>query len=498
MTRPRRDESGAVLIITVISLVALLGITALAVDIGIAHSRRRTMQSGNDASALGAAQELTFQPPPELASCEGGNASGTQAAAAACARAIGAQNLTKFSIDWNSCPANDASNAGYNPIAGFDCISFSPSGTRIRVRIPRQTFPSLFGRIFGNSGTSTSTVAIAQVRAAGNAGLLPFMLFSGFGAGESCMDSGGTDTLPCTGPTTGNFYDIDFQQYGNADLNTNASSCSNGGQLSRLSDNIAMGADHIYSTHPTGIDPSVTDCVPNFKPNEVSAGTGNGSALDAGLIDNNGNNFSDGLPARLQRVPSGFSGWETAQVSKVDGIDNRPLWEFIPETTITGIPDSCQRATFDNLLSITPQAAQQAVMHAAIAQCIADYATSGSTTAVFTANTNVEPNLDVPDIVLSPRFSYVPQMWETSVICPGNSFQYCYHIKAFRPVFLQRVLGNTASALDFEPGPWNTGNVGQNHSAEAVTAWVFPAHMLPPPLDTPGVIGGNAFVQLVG
>ena len=116
---------------------------------------------------------------------------------------------------------------------------------------------------------------------------------------------------------------------------------------------------------------------------------------------------------------------------------------------------------------------------------------------MFTENTHSESDLEIPDILQSARFSYVPQVWETDV-CPGNSGGDCYHIKRFRAVFLQRLLGNNPKNLDFEPGPWNNGDPWSGQ-AEAVTAWVFPPSMLPAPLgDGPNSLGNNAFIQLVG
>jgi hypothetical protein len=76
-------------------------------------------------------------------------------------------------------------------------------------------------------------------------------------------------------------------------------------------------------------------------------------------------------------------------------------------------------------------------------------------------------------------------------------------------VFVQRLLANNPSQLDFEPGPWNgPGNQGGNHQAQAMTAFVLPPSMLsrclgagPPtvacPNPNPIQVGVNAVIRLL-
>ncbi|MFP5112715.1 pilus assembly protein TadG-related protein [Bacillaceae bacterium C204] len=54
-----RDESGAVLVIVAISMVALLGVTALAIDGGRLYSEKSKLQKALDAAVLAGAQGLT-------------------------------------------------------------------------------------------------------------------------------------------------------------------------------------------------------------------------------------------------------------------------------------------------------------------------------------------------------------------------------------------------------------------------------------------------------
>ena len=59
MKRPRRRQlSGQILLLATISLVVLLGFTALAVDVGLLYSTRRRMQTAADAAAIAGATAL--------------------------------------------------------------------------------------------------------------------------------------------------------------------------------------------------------------------------------------------------------------------------------------------------------------------------------------------------------------------------------------------------------------------------------------------------------
>ena len=57
MRRARR-ERGQVLPVVALALVALLGISAFAIDVGFAYYAKRQLQSATDAAALAGAQDL--------------------------------------------------------------------------------------------------------------------------------------------------------------------------------------------------------------------------------------------------------------------------------------------------------------------------------------------------------------------------------------------------------------------------------------------------------
>jgi Flp pilus assembly protein TadG len=465
----REGESGAILVLLTITLVVLVGIVALSVDIGGAYAQRRKMQNASDAAALGGAQNLP-----------------DRSGATAQAESLGSGNVPKLTLDWAGC--TDTAPAGFtrNPgVPSSACVTFNRSFTRVRVRIPRQTFSTLFGGILGYSSTATSTVATAQVSGVGNSGLLPFVLFAGAPNGMACLDTGGGTPASCPGGS-GFFGELDYLQYGNDELGTTPS-CGNGGAHARFAENTAMGADHFYSA-----DPNTTindDCV-NAGPNMVGQGTGNSQFFDEGLVS--GGPYADGEDARLQRFPTSWPGGWPNVLEHGQTVDNRPLWTFIDPALqgSTSVPASCWPSAFT---AVATPAAGDLLLGA----CINDYGAGGYTTPVFSRNDGpTEQPLDIVDIQSSPRFSYVPQVVDSDPNKSGCSN--CLRIQQFRSVFIQEVMANNPQQLDWEPGPWNTGDVG-NHKAESMTAWVLPDNMLPAGLrGKPVSIGANAIVKLVG
>ena len=104
---------------------------------------------------------------------------GARRARAAQAVTIGNENLPKLTPNWNACAGDALPPPSFTAYTGSNCISFSSDFMRIRVRVPRQTFPTLFAKILGFSNTSTSTVAIAKLQSVGNGGNLePFAVGS--------------------------------------------------------------------------------------------------------------------------------------------------------------------------------------------------------------------------------------------------------------------------------------------------------------------------------
>src|SRR6516164_3931189 len=119
------DESGVVLILSVILLVVLLGISALVIDIGYAKSQNRSMQNAADASSLGSAQDLAASKP-ATAGCVG-----TATAIAECdARGIAGTNQPGAALNWASASCNQdplGGAQGWTHGPTTNCVSFDSS-----------------------------------------------------------------------------------------------------------------------------------------------------------------------------------------------------------------------------------------------------------------------------------------------------------------------------------------------------------------------------------
>lgn len=452
-------------------MVVLVGMAALVLDLGVGREKKRQIQNAVDAAALGAAQDL-----PSLGTADSR------------AKSLVATNLSGAIPAWGGCTDSSAL-----PVTlSTPCISYDSSFTQVRVRAPTQSVPTAFAPVFGIQDMKVSAAAVAQLVNAGLGTLQPFALYAGSGA-EACLKTGGQTPDPICNNTTGNFGTLDISMYGNAAMQTQAR-CGSSQQAARLQNNIGIGIDHVVTVYQGS---ETRDGCGNAGPNTLQTRTGDAvSDFDIGMLHGGASVFDDAQPARLQR------GSNVKATAAGTQIDNLPLWRFIPSGTVSGVPPSCQRSVFDNLVATTPSAQQPSVLHTALGRCITDYnAGTGCggacTAAVFTANTTGEQPLDLFDIQLSPRFVYVPKFAQTT---PPNGASYL-HVTGFQPVFLQRLYASCTAnrcSTDFEPGPWNTSaNGSSNDNANAITGFVINPRMLPGETDRPFVVGQTAYVQLI-
>ncbi len=476
MLTPTRvpNERGLIVVWFTILLTVMIGLAALVVDLGVGREKQRQAQNAADAAALGGAQKL-----PNLT------------ATVSDAQALGDKNVSDATLAWTGCADSGHLDQQTTPAS---CISFDNSFTKVRVRLPQQSLPSIFGGIFGVKALSVGKAAEAQVVRAGVGGAtMPFALYNLTSGNEVCLKTG---THDCDASVTGNF--------GMLDIATYLGGCAGKNASYDLSSNTATGIDHILTPYPHDSPFTLPVPVPdgcfNAGPNQVPTLTGNkvGPALDPGILSGSGFGPTGTIPALLQQG----SNPKVSVAGK--SVDNKPLWEFIPDTPLSNVPLTCQRAAFTAKLaaSYTTPALKQAALHAQIGLCITQYSSGGSavgcssspcTGVLLGANTSSESPIDVFDIQQSPRFVEVPQMWET--VEPSGTKD--VHVMGFQPFFLQRLLGK--HGLDFEPGPWNTppNPAPGGDTAEAIASFKIPAAMLPPNVGQPNVIGTTSYVQLV-
>ncbi|MEQ1787578.1 MAG: pilus assembly protein TadG-related protein [Acidimicrobiales bacterium] len=518
-----------VIVFTALLLVILMIFAALALDLGGLYNARRNDQNAADTSALGGAQSLGDT-----------NANLISEVKSLAESTLGA---TLTAADWNSCGAITDPDSIDTVLSGANCITTNGARTQLQVRIPTRQLNATFGRVAGINSFDHDAFAIAGLVSTGFGSVLPFGMPSSAGGGDgyACIKSGsgGTSVEPCGGASSGNFGYVDFGQFGNTDVGTSLS-CGNGGQRPRSANNMAVGVDHDLSVFggPPHNGTSVVDTIscgstPQLpKPNSMDTTTGNtvSQSLNPGIAFGTG--FSDGGPGRLARTnPLLFAGSGTTRSVSGTQLDDNPLWEFIPASFPTGtsVPTSCVKSVFTDVYAgtlsnlpasvsalLTPKQRPER-MRLLLQRCFTHYngqdwnaggaiagigdptscPSSGCTAAVFSRNSSSADQPDLYDIQYTSRFGYVPQL--TTDFPNGNQTVY---IGRFRAIFFQRLLGScngNSCGLDFEPG-LGINKSGSPQDAEAITAFVFPATMLPNGLastDAPFNVGKNRFVRLI-
>jgi Flp pilus assembly protein TadG len=150
-TRRARREKGISLLMVMLLIGPLLVVAALVTDVGFAKQRRREIQSGADAAALAAAQEL-----------DGGSTQITRAISAA--KTWAGKNVDGLTLDdWKRCSDPDALTARPDTGNQNTCISFDSTSapTRVRVRIPDEDQPQIFGALARSGPLEVTAFAVA-------------------------------------------------------------------------------------------------------------------------------------------------------------------------------------------------------------------------------------------------------------------------------------------------------------------------------------------------
>lgn len=533
--RRLRGDDGYVLVVGALVLVALLAMSAFAVDLGGLYNARRQDQSAADVGALAGVQEMPNR---------------GAAASEAVAFAEDTLGVDPGTLDFNSC-ATDAG-ALANRIAGADCLSVNRSGTQLRVRIPDQDLQTFFAHLVGIDSFTHSAFAIAEVRTAGFGNVLPFGIPSlGSGGGYICPATppAGLATAPCAGATFGNFGYLNLAFY-------ESGSCNQGGGSNRFGQNLAIGADHPIARYDGQHRFEFTLC-PDIPaagaPNVMLTETGNiAGSVAEGMISGPGNpavTYVDGQFGRLTRLSGDlFDGPEAPASAATTTIgprtvDDNPLWNFIPATLSGDVPQSCQRSnfvdgagnprtdlsgvvpnfadpvartTFSNLLDTALGTKTDAeIMIALLDRCFTHYlgnewggdygvtpgepstCAAACTGPVFAVDSSTTDSPDLWDIQYTSRFGYVP---EFPAGCSPTGTGQC-PIERFRAIFIQQncIGQGSGNCTAFDPGFGQTRGSAPN-SIAGVTMWAFPDSMLPGGLggpDAPNEFDVNRFAALV-
>jgi hypothetical protein len=465
MNRPvlRSSERGASAILAAASLLTLIGIAAVAIDLGAGYNERRQDQTAVDLGAVSGA--IAFISPTSSDSITNE------------VLAIVEENLdssfsaSEWETAWSSCTDPGA----YNPLpapaawsaATLSCIS--ANSDTIRVRVPDQIIDTAFASAIGSDELRTSAVAEAKYQYTGTGKPKPFGLLNGLPAGETCLTQPATGQAmdACDGNSSGNFGMMLSDTWA-LDGDT-VVDCGTPGE-NEVQIAVALGMDHPIGTVAPGLIPGsgaawqsppasntrLDDCTPsggigvpsdsnpNYGPvNTMLASTGNNfaKAVEVGLITGEPSDFVNAAnPATvaplLQQVGVGApSVISTREIQQKQGsttysyiVDNTPLWEHLRDWSDiqsghsgAGMGAACKKAD----IAAAPIATD------AMSACLVAYETAVAGGATI-------GDLFKDSISGNPRFGWAPQFHHTT----WGSGSHWQPIKEFRPIYINRIWFN--------------------------------------------------------
>ena len=251
----RRDERGAFLVLAVFVLIAMLAMSAIAVDLSNARQQRRQSQATADAAALAAAQDL---PDP-----------------AKVVTTVKSYVLKNFSVPasaWIGCTDPDRLSSQPDGANSNQCISIDESFSRVRVRVPDKNVKTYFAGMVGISDLPVNADAIAEATLKRDDRIIPATVAASTGSGLTCIENGGANVAPCNKATTGNFGSFDAPRLNIYKPTANEDPDS-------LIINYSMGVDHVLSIYGTG-SPRVCDDKKNNGTTSPCTTTNTTSGLD--------------------------------------------------------------------------------------------------------------------------------------------------------------------------------------------------------------------------
>lgn len=445
--RGLRSEEGATAIVIAMTMLVILGMLAVAVDIGFGFNERRQDQTGADAAALAGSLELVISDA----------ANGLEASIDRVYQIVDSNlDRTVPYADWQACTDPDAlfyttlSDLGASN--GSDCISLSEDFNTYRVRLPRQAVDAKFGAVLGTDSIEVSAAAEAERNAQfGGGGNVPFYVLQGTSVGaELCIKTGTNTWAACGDPSSGNFGDFEPYFYGpvGGDLST---ICAKGQTPRPLARAVAMGIDHEFSRfspYPGGTERVNGGWCPGIPgpllPNTILPGSGY-SATDItwGLVLGEMWPGSQAFPGRLTRNDGMVTAQDTgtATIFGVD-IDNRPLWDYIDQAAVdpSTMPNCAQfdvPANQGHVISPPPGDPTYDTRRAWLLSCLAEAHGEGARILVVDRDSN-----GTADILETPRTGAAPRIWE-DFPPPNNAFH--MHIEGLSPVFIDSLYAEITS-----------------------------------------------------
>lgn len=456
-----KREDGAVLPLVALLILVLFGFAALGVDASAAYAERRQAQSAADAAVMAAALQYLAPTPPSgndlydlVKTYVNNNWTGDHATT---------------DSDWAAC-SDPNKPATYAPVQDTsvtpavvisDCLSIKQvdgEPALLRVRLPNFDMQTAFASVIGWNSLAISATATAELRYKENTKVLPFSLPTN-PADEECLATPPSgllpgDQSPCSGPVQGNFGVIDSPWFGAGDPHfTDTTTCPGGNFAYRSPHNMAIGLDHIITTHPNP-QPAVGVQQPNNPPGgdicaSAAAGVvpyilntqagntqspGGQALLQAGFIGDDPSPLAAAtLPGRLRQMtykavpPAGPNNRFLFDTTSWDfTIDNVGLWEF--NTSTAGNPGSnpCHTSNFRSSGKVGRELTDQ------MWACM--------------SSNSFSPSFSI-DLLESPRFAVVPVLNYNSGSQFGNKW---WAVLEMRPVYLHSTWYDCTNTTDPE------------------------------------------------
>ena len=526
ISKSSRRERGASAVTVAISMVVLMGMAAIAIDVGAAFNERRQDQTVSDLSSLAGAIDFRLGP----------EAVRDQALTLAETNLTISYTASEWQTSWEGCTDPNKNDGGFefdpvpSPWSGgdIDCISIDDAGY-VRVRVPDQLVDTTFGRILGIDAISVDAAAIAQIEGRGGGGVLPFAVV-GSGGSHYCLRSntggggpgggggggGGSGAQdPCDGPNTGNFGTIDSPLFGNPDPDVQTSKvCSQTAQFRVLATNIALGLDHPVFINDNWPGGTIVDACGNQGINSSDTDQGMGQGTEQGLVNGSSSDFHSPVAIpRLQNTPFNTEG------IKGEDLDDWPLWKFLlpnntvvvpdnPQTTVNeevrvvygnNAPADCHPDGFDggsfdwdgdpSTGDVNGEEPNSSWQH--MNKCLEDYRQGlGGTPPPPTSFVQMFSS----SLEDTPRFAYVPEYWENS-FPSGTSTD--LNIQRFRSIWIQGLwFGSGNNQGVFHPGETPSGNF--NQGLRQVSGFILPDDALPDSLRSdPPPFANTGFFETI-
>lgn len=468
-------DRGASAVIVALSLTALLSVSALSVDIAQAFAERRHDQNTADAAAMSGIVESVI---------------GTGVANNVVAEIRDKVNTTLGKTvtagEWLACTDDEqlhyttkelqAGNPTIAPVS--ECISFSVNFDEIRVKIPPQRVPGVFGPAVGFADLWVDAAANAKVEPPGN-GAPPFVALSTATQGDfvclrtssnpqplPLLDGNGPNALPTPGtrldPCDTSAFPTSTENFGTLKPYRYKQGCTQ--QNADVEVAISIGIDHTMGYFDDDKGPSLgrgynpltsverldggTNCTV-LAPNTFYIDTGfNAAGLRCALLSLKNGTLCNGEVPRFQQGTNVQGTYKFAN----ELMDNIPPWNYMrtaQELFDDGAPDECVRVastrnsdTFDLYQDGYIQGGDSGFSsYNGVPDSAWDHYDKYDDFTACLKNWDrlTDPELFTVELGDSARFAFIPQVYESDLYKVTK-----VHIEGFLPTYMYRLYQATS------------------------------------------------------